>query len=315
VRGAGGLDVNRIRRKVDDILWGPETAARLLIVHVGLAALIGARVALGSYRQLAKTPDALVEPVAVLGWIHSMPPVWVFVAIQLVGTLAAIAAVCRWRVRWTFAVAWLSYLVLAGLRGSRGKVLHNDLLLLWVSAPFLLAPVVARWHGVAELRRQVAQRAFGWPVRAATALCALIYFYAGYNKLTRSGLSWVTGDNMRYVMLWGPRVGSPAWAGLTRWVGEHLWAARGSAAFILAIELSFPVVLFVRRLKAPYAVATMLLHIGTWFLLGLDYWAWALTVPLLLIDWPAVALRVSGVLAERRGEAAEQVGEGALVGD
>jgi hypothetical protein len=307
--------VNRVQRWVDDTLWGPETAARMLIVHVGLAVLIGARVALGSYRQLTDTPDALVEPVAVLGWLHSMPPLGVFVAIQVLGTAAAVAAVCRWRVRWTFAVAWLCYLVLAGLRGSRGKVLHNDLLLLWVSAPFLLAPVAGSWGTLRDLRHQVARRATGWPVRTATAICALIYFFAGYNKLARSGLGWVTGDNMRYVMLWGPRVGSPAWGDLARWVGEHIWVARGSAAFILGLELTFPIVLFVRRLKAPYALATMFLHIGTWFLLGLDYWAWALTVPLVLIDWPAVAVRASAFLAERRGVAPEELGEGALVGD
>lgn len=313
--------MSRVRAWIDDTLWGAETAGRLFIVHVGLAVLIGARVALGSYRQLADTPDALVEPVAMLRWVHSMPPVGVFLAIQVVGTVAAIAAVCRWRVRWTFAVAWFAYLVLAGLRGSRGKVLHNDLLLLWVSAPFLLAPVVARWHGLADLRQQVTRRATGWPVRAATAICALIYFYAGYNKLARSGLSWVTGDNMRYVMLWGPRVGSPVWGDLARWVGENIWVARGSAAFILGLELTFPIILFVRRLKGPYALATMFLHIGTWFLLGLDYWAWALTVPLVLIDWPAVALRVAAFSATRRerrevrgGEPAEQLGEGAAVG-
>jgi hypothetical protein len=134
-------------------------------------------------------------------------------------------------------------------------------------------------------------------------IIALVYFFAGYHKLRRSGLGWVFGDNMRYVMLWGPRIGSPAWGGLARTVGENIWLARGSAAFILGLEISFPMILFVRRLRPVYAIATMLLHIGTWFLLGLDYWAWALVVPLVLIDWPEayawLRLRTAGAEDKR----------------
>jgi hypothetical protein len=52
------------------------------------------------------------------------------------------------------------------------------------------------------------------------------------------------------------------------------------------------VVLVVRRLQAWYALAAVFLHVTTWFVLGLDYWAWAATVSLLFIDWPAVAQRI-----------------------
>jgi hypothetical protein len=255
----------------------------------------------------------------------------VFVGLQLVGTVAALAAAFRRHPRVAFAVAWVCYLVLAGLRGSRGKVLHNDLLLLWASAPFLLAPVVGRLRDLRAAGRDRAPRpAYGWPIRVATVIIVLVYFFAGYHKLRRSGLGWVFGDNMRYVMLWGPSIGSPAWGDLARWVGEHVWAARVSAGFIIGIELTFPVVLVVRRLQIVYALATAVLHVGTWFLLGLDYWAWALTVPLVLIDWPAVASfverkwlpgnRFSSKNAGAGGsaladEAGEQLGEGSpLVG-
>ena len=280
--------MSRLRRWGTDTLWGPETGARLLVVHVGLSALIGMRVALGSYRQLADTPKTLVDPVPLLPFVDRMPPAWLFIAIQVVGTGAAIAAVCRWRTRLTYAVAWLAYLVLAGLRGSRGKVLHNDLLLLWAAAPFLLAPVGGTMSGWRQAWRDRQPRSLhGWPIRVAVLITVLVYFFAGYHKLRRSGPDWVFGDNMSYVMLWGPSVGSPAWGDLARWVGEHMWAARVSAAFILGLEVTFPAVLVWRRLQPLYALAAATLHVGTWFLLGLDYWAWAITVPLLLVDWPA----------------------------
>lgn len=266
--------------RVEDVLFGPEPGRRLLFVHAGLAALIGLRVALGSYRQLADTPDALFEAVPVLGWAPGMPPAWLFVAIQVVGVVAAVAAVVRWKPRVGFALAWLCYLVLAGFRGSRGKVLHNDLLLLWTAVPFLLAPVSARWSD------REPRRSTGWPLRSAMAIAALVYFLAGYHKVRRSGLDWAIGDNVRYVMLWGPSVGAAQWDAMATWIGEHLWAAKATGAFILAFEVTFPVVLLKRALQPLYALVAVALHVTTWLFLGLDYWAWAVTVLLLFVDWP-----------------------------
>ena len=54
-----------VRAWLDRTLWGPETGRRLLLVHTGLAVLIGLRIAVGPYRRLGGTPDALVDPVAV----------------------------------------------------------------------------------------------------------------------------------------------------------------------------------------------------------------------------------------------------------
>jgi hypothetical protein len=279
------MTASRLRRALDDALFGPETAARLVLVHAGLSALIGVRIVAGSYRQLADTPAALVDPVPFLGWLDRMPSAEVFVAIQVVGGVAALAAVLRRHPRAAYAVAWVCYLVLAGLRGSRGKVLHNDLLLLWASAPFLLAPAAV------DRRDPAPRRRYGWPIRTSIVIIALVYCLAGYHKLRRSGPSWAYSDNMRYVALWGPSIGSPGWPGLARWVGENVWVSRASGVFILGLELSFPVVIWVRWLRVWYALAAVVLHVTTWLLLGLDYWAWAITVPLVLIDWPAVAAR------------------------
>jgi hypothetical protein len=280
--------VRRLSQLVEDALWGPEPGRRVLFVQTALAALIGLRVALGSYRQLAGTPGPLFDPVPILAWAPSMPPAWGFLALQGVGAVAALLAVLRRWPRATFALAWACYLVLAGLRGSRGKVLHNDLLLLWAAVPFLLAPVALRWSD----RRP--RRDHGWPLRAATAIAAAIYFLAGYHKLRRSGLDWAIGDNVRYVMLWGPSVGAAKWDAMATWIGEHLWASKATGTFILAFELSFPVVLVKRWLQPVYALVAVALHVTTWLFLGLDYWAWATTALVLFVDWPALADRMRG---------------------
>jgi len=278
--------VSRWRAVLDDALWGPEAGRRVLFAQTALAVLIGLRVALGSYRQLAGTPGPLFDPVPILAWAPSMPPAWGFVALQVLGAAAALLAVLRRWPRAAFAVAWLCYLVLAGLRGSRGKVLHNDLLLLWTSVPFLLAPAALRWSD----RRP--RRDHGWPLRAATVIAALIYFLAGYHKLRRSGLDWAIGDNVRYVMLWGPSVGAAKWDAMATWIGEQLWASKATGAFILAFELTFPIVLVKRWLQPAYALVAVALHVTTWLFLGLDYWAWALTVLVLFVDWPELVDRV-----------------------
>jgi len=145
-----------------------------------------------------------------------------------------------------------------------------------------------------ELQTLDPQKPGNWPlyVRVAIVVTSLIYFFAAYHKLRRSGLGWVAGDNMSYVMRWGPSVGEPALPELTRWVGENGLLSRLSAAFILGVELTFPLVIWKRSLRLWFALAAVVLHLGTWLLLGLDYWAWALAVPIVLIDWPRVVDRV-----------------------
>lgn len=289
--GAGngsGRAQGRAPRWFDDILWGPETAQRLEWAYTALAALIGLRIVLGPYRRLAGTPDALFDPVAVLGWLDGMPPAAAIIGLQAIGGVAALAAVLRRRPRLAFAVAWVCYLVLAGLRGSRGKILHNDLLALWATAPFLLAPVGAAG---ARLRDSVARRAYGWPIRAAVVIVALVYFFAGFHKLQRSGIDWAVGDNVQFLLLWGPTVGDIPWGGLAQWVADNAWVSRATGVFFLSLELTFPIVLVLRRLQPLYALGAVALHAGTWLLLGLDYWGWAVTVLVLLIDWPAVVHR------------------------
>src|SRR3546814_17615798 len=86
-------------------------------------------------------------------------------------------------------------------------------------------------------------------------------------------------------MLWGPSVGQAAWEGLATWVAERDWASRATGAFILAFEVTFPVVLFRRSLQPLYALVAVSLHIMNWVLLGLDYWEWDLPCVILQVDW------------------------------
>lgn len=286
--------MSRLRVTIDDALFGQESAARLVTTQRLLATAIAIRLTLTPFTRFTDVPDDLVFPVPFLWWLGAMPSREVIIALQIVGVVAALLAAARRWPRAAFAVGWLCYLVLAALRASRGKVLHNDLLLLWVGAIFLFAPVPT--HG----RDRTPSRLYGWPVRTSIAMMALIYWLAAYHKLRRSGPAWVWGENMEYVMRWAPFAGEPRLPDLAQWVGHHRPVAVLAAASILALELLFPLVVWWKRARPMFALTAVVLHLGTWLLLGLDYSMCIVTVPIVLIDWSAV---VAGLHSRRRERA------------
>ena len=254
----------------------PAACIRFAVVSRGLAALVALRIVLGPYRVLADQPDALFRPLWFLRVLDGMPPVGVFVGLQVVGGAAALYAVAgrRGRPRMAaLAVAWLCYLVLAGLRSSQGKILHNDVLLLLACVPFLAA------------RDSDDEVECAWPVRTAVVVVALAYFFAGVAKLRHSGLAWVTGDNMRYILSWAYVDGRMRFPDWTAWVADRASLCHLGAAGILGLEVGAPLLIGVRVLRPLFVGAAVALHVVTWFLLGLDYWAWLGVVVLLLVDW------------------------------
>ncbi|HEX2699463.1 MAG TPA: hypothetical protein VHM89_04570 [Acidimicrobiales bacterium] len=266
----------------------PGPAHHLAAVRSGLAAVIALRVATGPYTQLAGQPAALFRPPALLSWLASMPPFGVLVALQVVGTAAAVAAAAGRRPSSTLAVAWGSLLVLAGLRGSLGKVLHNDVLLLLAAVPVLFAPADAAWGDRRTSRR------WGWPVRAATAVIAAVYAACGVQKLRHTGVAWVTGDNMRWI-LWSAVAGTRApTRAVARAIAERAWLSHVVAGTLLGLELAAPVLLARPRARTTFVALAAALHVGTWLTLGLDYWAWALTVAVVALPaewWDRAARR------------------------
>ncbi len=265
---------------------------------MALAALIGARIALGPYLRLAGQPPALFRPVSFLRVLDAMPGPLVILAWQAVGTLAAALAVAGWRRRATFPVAWVCLLVLAGLRSSRGKFLHNDTLLLLAAVPFLLAPA-ARWQD----RHSRDSPRFGWPVRTAAVVVAGAYFFSGLAKLAHSGPAWVTTDNLRFVLYEAVGNGKVTFPDVPGWLADQAGLTHWLAAGVLLFELTFPIVLFAggRRTPAVYAAGAAALHAGTWLALGLDYWTWAAVAGVVLVDWtPLVERHVLGRTARYR---------------
>lgn len=275
-------------------LFERATARRLRLTRAAFGVLIGLRIALGPYPALADQPAALWQPVSFLRWlgVDAMPGVEVIAAVQVVGGSAAVAVVVGAFRRGTLATtsaartartaktalaaAWLALLVLAALRSSTGKLLHNDVLLLIATAPLLFADAPGPEDDARHGRR------YGWPFSVGLAAMCLTYFALGVAKLRNSGLAWVTGDNMRYVMLAAGRSSRPEFPEIARAIGRSAALSHVVAAAILGLELAFPLAYFIRRARPFFAAAAVALHAGTWLTLGLDYWLWAATAAILL---------------------------------
>lgn len=261
-------------------LFSPGSELQLSAVITGLAALIGLQLAFFPWAELAQLPPALLRPVPILFFLEDMPPAGVIVALQVAGVVAAALATVGWRRRSTLALAWLAYFVLAALRASRGKIQHNDLLLLIGCIPFLVAPAT-RWLHRATTRPSAL---WGWPIHTALAFVAGAYFSTGLRKLTVSGIDWVTTDNMRWILYAGAN-GKAKVPEIALFIADRPWLSHLAAGAVLGFELAFPLLLLHRRGRPVIIATAFAFHGGTWLTLGLDYWKYAFVVTLLLVDW------------------------------
>ncbi len=281
-----------VGRRFEAWLFSPGSELQLSLVVSGLAALVGLQLAFFPWLELAQLPPGLFRPVPVLFFLDRMPPAGVIVALQVAGVAAAVLAAAGWRRRPALALAWLAYLGLAALRASRGKIQHNDLLLLIACVPFLVAPAT-RW-----LHRATAERSvrWGWPIHTALAFVAGAYFFTGLRKLTASGIAWVASDNMQWILYAGAH-GKAKVPEVALFIADRPWLAQVAAAGVMAFELGFPLLVLHRRTRPVAIVAAFAFHGGTWLMLGLDYWKYAFVVTLLLVDWEPLVLRLRRAVA------------------
>ncbi|MEO6629672.1 MAG: hypothetical protein ABIP03_14025 [Aquihabitans sp.] len=264
------------------MLVAPATARDLVRVRALLVGVIGLRLLLRRWWTLVDRPASLFQPVPVVQWMGGPPSLWLVLGLWVAGLLAVGCTLARRAPAISFALAWFSLLLLTGWWGSSGKVMHNDLLLLTVAIPMLFA----RSPDATDVEAGTARTRWGWPPRASLVVLATIYCLTGIQKLRHSGLDWVFSDNLSWVIRQGS---SPFGTGFSQLVADQGWLTRLFAAGTLLIELGAPVMLFFRRTRPSFALASFALHGSIWALMGLDYYAWILTtwaVALPLAVWP-----------------------------
>ena len=99
----------------------------------------------------------------------------------------------------------------------------------------------------------------------------------------------MTSDNLRWALY------ASGDSDLALFIADRPWLAHALAAGTLLLELGFPLVLLRPRAAWLFVPGAVLLHVGIWLAMGLDYSAQAATVVVVFTNWPVVV--VSGSCA------------------
>lgn len=283
--------------RLDGYIFAPGSPRQLASVRIGLCSVLALRLALGPFSQYARAPDALFRPLSFMRVLSGMPPVALVVVLQILGALAAILAAAGVRTRVSLPIAWSCGLLLCGVATSLGQVMHNDVLLLLCVAALLPAPTGDAWGWDARHRPPAPESggAYGWPVRLASIIVAGSYLGAGLEKLIHSGPAWAFSENMRWI-LYASSDAQRTPNAVALFIADHLLLAVLASTAILALELSFWLVLVVPRSRWILVPAAVLVHVGTALTLHLDYSRHAATVVIVLVFWPTALSSLRSVL-------------------
>jgi hypothetical protein len=282
-------------RAIERWIFAPGDARRLAAVRIGLFSLLAWRLATNDYAAVAGQPAALFDPVSLLKLLSAMPSHDVAVTVQAVGVLAALCAAAGLLPRASFPLALGCSIFLNLMLNATGKIVHNDVVLTLCLIPLVASPRTASsayrlsppWRPAGRRGDEPPPRgeAYGWPLRTAMIVVALAYFFVGVQKLRFSGVEWFTSDNLRWVLYASSDAhASPNQVAL--FVAGHAWLAHLLAAGTIALEVGFPLCLVFPRLRWIFVPGVVLLHLGIFLAMGLDYSAQALAAIVVFVDWP-----------------------------
>jgi hypothetical protein len=216
--------------------------------------------------------------------------------LALVGVLLGIYA------RVSCAIAGILLYHLAPLEG-----------IIWISTPYvrgLTIPVLAlvilslsrcddrlsllRRAGPAE---QAPGLAYSWQLRLIQLLICEIYLFSGWSKIARTGLDWVSADNIRRWILYlvqDPEIARFQTLGL--WIASHPTLCLLIAVGALALEVGFVSVMFSTLARRWLVPAALVFHLGIAYAMNLTF----VTALLLLtfVDWDWVWHRLTGRSAD-----------------
>lgn len=135
--------------------------------------------------------------------------------------------------------------------------------------------------------------AYSWQLRLIQLLICEIYLFSGWSKIVRTGLDWVSADNIRRWILYlvqDPEVARFQALGL--WIASHPTICLLIAIGALALEFGFVSVMFSSTARRWLVPAALAFHIGIAYTMNLTF----VTALLLLIfvNWDWVAIRLTG---------------------
>ena len=135
---------------------------------------------------------------------------------------------------------------------------------------------------------------YTWPLALSRVLLALAFFTAGSAKLGHSGFAWITTDNLRWLFIGQQYTHTPPldWAAS---FADFPLLCRFLAGGTVALELSYPIALFVTRLRPWLILGVIALQLAIHLFMGINYLAF-LIANVVWVDWSAVGLVLRGKL-------------------
>jgi|GEM_PF-1363980 len=206
---------DRVRHFITAFFQTPDYPLNLAITRMVIFALILTFAKPDAYRELLKVPLEFRDAPFGFGWMMPLIPVPEHIGIPLIALFAGscLAAILGIATRITIPLAAVLTFYCLGLPQSYGKVNHWHHLF-WFSVILAASPCAdvlsfdAWWRHRSALKRgdelAVPSRgpAYGRPLRIMWVLLAVAYIGPGFWKLWKSGLDWMTGENLRWLLYW-----------------------------------------------------------------------------------------------------------------
>ena len=241
-----------------------------------------------------------------------LQPIWLFDRFHLPvlspGALAIVEGVWKLSLglaciglftRTSMATAAVLGTYLLGLPHNFGQTYHFDALLVLAFWILAFSRAGDAWSVDSLLRGRNGEGSaravsgeYTWPGQLILTALSLVFFAAGVAKLWTSGIDWVLSDHMAILLRRVQYHISDA-DPLVNW-GSHLAempvVPHVLAAVAVLTETSYPLALFVRRLRVPLVLAAMGLIVGIRMLMGPTFEQF-LIVNVFWVPWDRVLAR------------------------
>jgi glycosyltransferase involved in cell wall biosynthesis len=203
-------------------------------------------------------------------------PTGIIASIEIVWKLSLVTSAIGLLTPVSIATSAVLGTYLLGLPHNFGQTYHFDAVL--VLAFWILAfsrcgdafSLDAARRAAAGARRPPPSGEYRWPVQLVLVALSFVFFAAGFAKLSRTGLEWITSDHLGLLLHRVQYHISDA-DPLVDW-GVAIAQLPGAASLLafttVFVETAYPSALFSRRLRLPMVLSGIALIVGIRLLMG-----------------------------------------------
>lgn len=270
--------------------WFPAVpVARVALLRIAVAgfALFDASFFAGYIHRYTHVDLIFANPVHVMRFVGVFGS-WrvsptTFLILHAVLIVALILSLVGYRTRLALLTASVLYLHHFAMFNSWGKVNHGKITIIVALAVLAIAPAGLAYSFDALRRRRRGARIpdkglgdtldplAGWALRVITVLIVLAYLISAYEKLTRTGITWVVEPILARSLMDSP-------GALEFWLVEHGWLLQALQGVTLTAEIAAVLLLFYGGWVRNILLAILAsFHVGSYVLLETEFFGWVVT--------------------------------------